>query len=94
MKVIYKYKLALTTYQHITLPYVFKVLRVQTQHGVAWVWIEFDESILNQGVAALNSYCFTIVTTGNPIELAENDEYIGTFFLDDGLFVGHVYLRK
>jgi hypothetical protein len=94
MTVIYKYPLAVTEKQYLKIPYAHEILCVKVQKGVPCIWVELLQSVVDQGIAALNTYCVLTLPTGLPINLPDNYNYIGTYFLDDGLFVGHVYMER
>ena len=84
MKTIWKYQLEVTDTQEISIPCNSKILSVQTQRNkpVMWVLIDPDTEKFTKK--------FRIYGTDHPIET--NDLiYIGTFQLDEGSFIGHVF---
>jgi|WetSurMetagenome_2_1015567.scaffolds.fasta_scaffold04369_10 hypothetical protein len=96
MKVIYKYELAVIPKQFIKMPYDFKILKVDVQKGIPCIWVEHIKEIAEAGIHVLNSYEFITVGTGKPFSFVYEDnwEYIGSYMLDEGQFVGHVYLNR
>lgn len=84
MQVIYKYPLEVTGSQSISMPKGAKVLCVQVQRDVPCLWAIVD--LANE----VNLRRFRIWGTGHPVD--ESDlRYIGTFQLNEGGFVGHVF---
>jgi len=87
-KIIYKYELnpyhALT---ELSIPIGAKVLCVQTDgktdNPCVWALVDKDEEYLEERV-------FGIIPTGVPFN-GERTEYIGTFQMGGGHFVGHVF---
>lgn len=86
MKQIWKYPIEETGQQSIEIPDESKILCVQVQKGVPCLWVEVDDEY-----APVLVYVF-IVTTGETFDLAA--DYVGTFQLYNGSFVGHVYVSK
>jgi len=88
MKNIYKYPLEVTDDQFVMIPSGFKILTVQAQNEVPCIWAEVDKS------SKLESVHVVIVGTGQ--ETREDDEmnYIGSFQLYSGSFVGHCFISK
>jgi len=90
MKKIYKYVLEVTGDQSIAMPDAAKVLAIQVQHGKPCVWAEVDSE---QTVTAFRR--FVTVGTGAPTpEDFDKLHYVGTYQLDSGNFVGHVYVDR
>ena len=83
---IWKTELQMGPRTSILLPRAAKVLCVQTQHERPCVWFEFDEK--RHGV---DEVTFFIATTGNQFNMPIEAKYLGTFQLDGGTFIGHVY---
>jgi len=88
MKTIYKYPLEVTGDQFVLIPSGYKILTVQVQNEVPCIWAEVDKSSKPENVHVV------IVGTGQ--ETREDDEmnYIGSFRLYSGSFVGHCFISK
>lgn len=67
----------------VEMPAGAEILHVSEQHGNPWVWAR-----VNLG-AAMVQRRIAIALTGKTYDFYGN--YIGTFFLDHGSFVGHVF---
>jgi hypothetical protein len=94
-KLIHKSLLRLIPIQCITLPVDAKILDVQVQRGIPCIWFEFEETPFSNTTA----YCdreFVIIGTGIKVDVEDDVklEYIGTFQLEDGDLVLHVYEKR
>lgn len=71
----------------VKMPKGAKVLKVDTQNGgpVLWALVDSDE--------ALEERIFSVVGTGWSVSNLENATYHGTFMLEDGALVFHVFER-
>ena len=89
MKTVWKYRIYPQD-STIEFPRGAKILSVQTQHGVPCLWAEVESG--NDTVNRRVSVC----GTGHGFNFRpHNDyEYAGTFQLDDGELVFHVYIEK
>jgi len=86
MSKIFKYPLDVTGTQTVMLPKGGKSLTVQVQHGVPCLWAAVDPE---QGLEAI---VIGIYGTGHELlDKAQRMNYLGTFQLDDGDFIGHVF---
>jgi hypothetical protein len=85
MKTVWKYELSSDDYLSIDLPICSKPLSVQEQYGVPQLWILVDP---NENVFETRKFRFC--GTGHPIK-ESNIEFIGTFQLYQGSFVGHLF---
>ena len=85
-KRIWKYNLHPLSSQ-IMAPRGSRVLCVQAQHGTPRLWVEVypDEPV--------EPYPLAVYGTGHEIP-DDPGRYIGTFQIDDGAFVFHVYDKK
>jgi hypothetical protein len=83
MRTIWKFPLK-PAVQEITMPRGARVLTVQTQFGEPQLWAEVDTD------APTEQREFAVVGTGHPMP-EDPGEYIGTFQIDDGSLVFHVY---
>lgn len=81
---IYKYEIAVTDEQTISLPTAAKILAVQIQHGRPQIWALFDESL-----GGKDNRTLFVVGTGNP--LPPCGRYIGTFQMMNGSLIWHVF---
>lgn len=81
---IHKYILQTIDEQLISMPIGAKILTVQVQHKTPCLWVEVDTSKVTKLV--------TIYTHGAGHEVHEMaSKYIGTYQLQGGTFVFHVY---
>lgn len=64
-------------------------LDVQVQQGFPRVWM-----LANPNVSAMETVEFEVVQTGASFEDSEVRCYVGTFQLEDGVYVGHVFMRR
>jgi hypothetical protein len=82
MKKVYKYPLD----ANIKAPQGAKPLCVQVQHGDAFVWMQVDPAKPDV------THKFLIVGTGAAMPEDEwLKEYLGTFQLNGGNYIGHVF---
>jgi len=87
MKTIYKYSLAASDWQTISVPVNAQILTVQTQYNEPFMWALVDTD---------NDMRFVkidIYGTGHPIDTEHQREYLGTFQMDGGILVFHVFKR-
>ena len=80
---IWKYDLRLVDVQNVRLPVAAKILAVQVQRGVPRLW-----ALVDPGAPEENRR-IAIRGTGHPIDMA--GEYIGTFQVEGGALVFHVF---
>jgi len=83
---IFKYPLKVTDRQHIAMPLNTELLGVQVQHGQPVLY-----AIVNDARAKHN---YEIITVGTGQELPaglEADDYVGTYQLEGGDLVFHVF---
>lgn len=85
MKKIYKFEIPVMDVFTVNMPAGAKILTVQTQFNkpVIWALVDTEESYYGKA--------FQLFGTGQTIEDAEGRRYIGTFQLDAGNFVGHLF---
>ena len=86
-KTIYKYQLKIIDEQVVSLPAFSRLLTVQVQHNVPYLWALVNPNLPNEIPVTIRMF-----GTGHPIE--DNDsflEYIGTFQLLEGNLVYHVF---
>jgi hypothetical protein len=86
--VIYKYPLEVTDVQDIEIPYGSILLSIQTQNEKPCLWALIYNTQAKKEIIRLRT-----IGTGNPI--SKEDLYpinfIGTYQLGGGSFVGHVF---
>ena len=83
-KVVYKYPISLSSDFSMTLPQGHKVIRVFTQYDIyATMWLEVDPD------SPAVSFKFATIPTG--YEIPNGYVYQGTFELDRGDYIGHLY---
>ena len=84
MKTIWKYKLEVEDKQIISVPMGFTILKVGMQFGYPFLLVEVDDENKKVEVEIF------IFGTGHPINVSYL-KYIGTFFVDEGYLVFHVF---
>jgi hypothetical protein len=82
-KVIYKYSIT-STITTLFLPVGAKILTLQMQHGVPFIWIERTEEAIE-----LKERKIKKVGTGESFNADSNHSYIGT--IQEGPYVWHYY---
>ena len=88
MKTIWKYEISSPDLS-IQVPKGGKVLTVQTQHGIACIWILIDLT------KDLESRRFITYGTGHRIDISEEQlEYIGTWQMSNGNLIFHTFEVK
>ncbi len=86
MKTIWKYELTASDENDLQMPEGAEVLTVQVQGGLVCIWAIVDDT------APLTSRCFEIFGTGHRIEDGSGKrKYVGTFQLQGGSLVFHVF---
>jgi hypothetical protein len=85
MKTIWKFPINVVDEQIIVTPEHPWFLCVQLQRGNPFIW-----ALVNPDNPPV-SMRIKIFGTGHPIEATNGLNYIGTFQLHDGVFVGHVF---
>lgn len=85
MKSIYKYQLPLGDTVTIEMPREAQALAVQVQSGSPYIWALVDPD------APKELRQFKVFGTGHMIPQEDPLHYLGTFQLDDGNFVFHVF---
>ena len=97
MRTIYKYPLETVDTQIIEVPGIFgfgnsfnkQFLCIDVQYGVPCLWCIVDTDLKQQRKIKLR-----IVGTGNSMpEFLGNEDYLGSYQLLDGQFVGHVFVE-
>lgn len=84
MKTIWKYPLLISDRVTLDMPMDAQVLTVQVQHDIACLWVLCDS---NQSLVTRH---FKVIGTGHPIP-ANIMEYVGTFQIEEGALVFHVF---
>ena len=88
MKEIWKFPLEVTDEQRIEMPEASDILCVQVQRGQPCVWA----SVIPD--AAKVKRLFAIYGTGHPRKVKQADQYVGTFQLQGGALVFHVFTES
>lgn len=85
MRTIWKYVLDVTDEQDIEVPQGSKLLSVQVQKGEVCLWVLVTNKT--------DTSCAKIIIhgTGHPIHYKTELEFLGTFQLDGGNFIGHCF---
>jgi hypothetical protein len=84
---IWKYVLETVDEQMIAMPMGAQVLSVQVQHGVPCLWVRCQPDAPTEQVRVIT------IGTGNPAEHVESMQFVGTYQLLGGNFIGHVFVR-
>ena len=84
---IWKYALEVVDEQMIDMPMGAQVLSVQVQHGVPCLWVRCNPDAQTAPVRVVT------VGTGHPAEIGYSMQFIGTYQLLGGNFVGHVFVQ-
>lgn len=87
MKTIYKYPLEVLDEEYYDMPRGTEFLSVQVQNGVPCLWALVDTQ------RAVAHAKVVIHGTGHPADDVDGMEFVGTFQLNGGLFVGHVWAK-
>lgn len=88
MKTVWKYQITADDLITLQLPLGAKPLSVHEQNGEPQLWV-----LVNPNEQAMESRTFRLAGTGHPIK-EHNIEFIGTFQLYGGSFVGHLFELK
>jgi hypothetical protein len=86
MKTIWKFTLKITDFQSINLPKESQLLTVQIQKGVPCIWALVNPNKKKEEIQ------IRIFGTGHPIEENFNGKYVGTFQVEEGLLIFHVFI--
>jgi len=88
VKRIYKYHLEIEDKQTILLPVGAEILSLHVQHGRLCLWsiIDTDNEIVPRKII--------ICGTGYPADDVSDMQFLGSFQLNEGYFVGHVFIDK
>ena len=87
MRTIWKYRLVVEDEQVINMPMGAVPLTVQAQNGEPCLWCEVDSTLRASAVKLLTR------GTGHPLT-GEEGSYIGTYQLQEGGLVFHVFSSK
>jgi hypothetical protein len=85
MKTIWKFNVTMEDTFEVKMPKGAQVLTVQEQYDEPQMWVVVDTE------APKEKRRFRLVGTGHPIDEKLNLSYIGTFQLDHGEFMGHLF---
>ena len=85
MLTVWKYEITADDYITLRLPVGAKILSVQEQHGKPCMWC-----LVNDKETVHETRIFRFAGTGHPIK-DKHTNYIGTFQLFDGSFIGHIF---
>ena len=85
---IHKVQLEITDQQHVMLPANVEILTVQVQRGIPCVWYKFNKSVEEKV-----KWSFYTVGTGHNTSTTVG-QYVGTYQIDNGNLVFHVFARR
>lgn len=86
MRTIHKYPIQIADEQPVEMPICAKVLSVQVQGNQVCLWAEVDTNRIAETRRVF------IFGTGRPIPSSLDARYVGTFQIQDGALVFHVYV--
>lgn len=84
---VYKYGVVLNNYFELELPKDAKILTVQMQHEKPYIW-----ALVNPAEESEKRF-FRVAKTGHPID-ESNLQYIGSFQMNGGMLVFHLFEIK
>lgn len=84
---IWKFALRVTDSQIVRMPMGAVILTVQVQRGTPCLWARVDTKVGRETRLILT------FGTGQPVAFEKTDKYIGTYQLDEGALVLHVFER-
>lgn len=87
-KKIYKYPINTTDSQSVAMPIDYQILSIDTQNEVPCIWALIDNTL------PLTLVKIRIYGTGHEINESDNLQYIGSYQLQRGLLVFHVFEDK
>lgn len=82
---VWKFPIDADDYFHVDMPSGSKILAIQTQNGQPQMW-----ALVNPELGLIRRF-FRLAGTGHGIDPKEAENYVGTFQLYDGSFVGHLF---
>lgn len=85
MKTIWKFPLEVVDEQLVDMPEGSEILAVQVQLGVPCLWAAVTPD------AAKVKRCIATYGTGHPMKSRAADQYVGSYQLQGGALVFHVY---
>lgn len=85
MRTIWKFPLEVTDEQRVEMPEAAEILCVQVQGGVPCIWARVIPDAMKK------KRTIAIYGTGHPMKVRQCDTYVGTFQLQGGALVFHVY---
>ena len=90
IKKVFKYNVMVADSFHLEIPIGAEILTVQVQRGVPQIWALVDPSLQNE------VRTFRLSGTGHPVDVSDYRDdlkYIGTFQIDSGYLVFHLFER-
>lgn len=92
MRTVFKYELEVTDEQWVEWPEFTTPLCVQVQHGKPCIWADVEtEQVPGKRLIVIKGIGHPVRKDGGD-EDGSSLEYLGTFQLHDGAFVGHVFV--
>jgi hypothetical protein len=90
MSVVYKYPLALGD-TPLSLPIHAEPLTVRIQHGLPVLWAKVNS---NPPLGVHQNWLVRVALTGHEYHDLDSFKYLSTFQMDEGHFIGHVFVRN
>ena len=83
--IVYKYAIEIKDTQQITLPMNSQILCVQIQYGLPYIWVLQDLAY------KIHPVTLELIGTGYHIDGSVRRKYIGTFQMQEGRTVFHLF---
>lgn len=87
MRRVFKYQLLTVTEQSVSIPGLVQALHIDVQSGTVCMWCLVDDAKPTQA--------YTVIThgTGHNADDTTDAQYVGSYMLLNGQFVGHVFIK-
>ena len=90
--IIWKWELELRRTQLIRMPKGSKILSVQTQNGKPFIWAAFDHENRDYYHRAEETRSIVTVATGENVpDTVSSSKFLGTYQINDGSEIYHVF---
>ena len=83
---VWKYEIEITDYFDLQIPEGSTILSVQVQERTPCLW-----ALVNPNNPK-RTYKFRLAGPGHPVKIEESDNYLGTFQMQGGALVFHLFL--
>lgn len=86
-RIVHKQEIPIAEKFTVAMPQNAKVLKVEEQWEKVVIWYMFHPSDYEN----MHRHEFVMGVTGHEFNIPNDDTYVGTFMLDGGSFVGHLF---